>query len=247
MINLALVGYGKMGKMIESIAHENDFTITGTYDVINPLKEHLKNKTDVAIEFSTPASVIENIEFLSSKGIDVVCGTTGWYNKADIVKEIIKKNGTGFIYASNFSVGVNIFFGIVKNAAAIIDKYEQYGIEVKETHHTQKLDKPSGTAIRIAEYLIDNINRKNKFTNDSDNSDDSDNTAGSEINITSERINNVVGNHEVIFDSEADTISLIHNAKSRRGFAEGALLAAKFIKGKKGFYKFEDIFSNLLI
>ncbi len=241
MINLALVGYGKMGKMIESIAHENDFTITGTYDVINPLKEHLKNKTDVAIEFSTPASVIENIEFLSSKGIDVVCGTTGWYNKADIVKEIIKKNGTGFIYASNFSVGVNIFFQIVKNAATIINKYEQYGIDIKETHHTQKLDKPSGTAIRIAEYLLNKIDRKKIITNDSEIA------ADNEINIVSERITNVVGNHQVIFDSEADTISLIHNAKSRQGFAEGALLAAKFINGKKGFYKFEDIFDNLLI
>ncbi|HMQ79135.1 MAG TPA: 4-hydroxy-tetrahydrodipicolinate reductase [Ignavibacteria bacterium] len=241
MIKLALVGYGKMGKMIESIAPKDQFAISGTYDVINPVKEHLKNGSDVAIEFSTPASVIENIEFLSSRGIDVVCGTTGWYNKADIVKDIIRKNGTGFIYASNFSVGVNIFFNIVKNASNLMSNYPQYNTGIKETHHTQKLDKPSGTAIRIAEYLLEGLRSKTSFVNDSDNPETN------EINIVSERLTDVVGRHEVDFESEADTISLIHNAKSRRGFAEGALLAAKFIKGKKGFYKFEDIFCDLKI
>jgi len=240
MINIALVGYGKMGKMIEEIAPKEEFNISGKYDVINPVKEHLKNNTDVAIEFSTPASVIENIEFLSSKGIDVVCGTTGWYNKSDVVKDIIKKNGTGFIYASNFSVGVNIFFQMVKNAGKLINKYPQYEILIKETHHTRKLDKPSGTGIRTAEYLLEGISRKDSFTSDSAE------PAFNEINIISERITDVVGKHEVEFESDADTISLIHNAKSRRGFAEGALLAAKYIKGKKGFFKFEDVFSELI-
>ena len=195
MIKLALVGYGKMGKMIESIAPKDQFTISGTYDVINPVKEHLKNGSDVAIEFSTPASVIENIEFLSSRGIDVVCGTTGWYNKADIVKDIIKKNGTGFIYASNFSVGVNIFFNIVKNAAKLMSNYHQYDTGIRETHHTQKLDKPSGTAIRIAEYLLEGLQSKTSFVNDSNK------PAENEINIISERIQDVVGKHEVDFES----------------------------------------------
>ncbi len=239
MINLALVGYGKMGKMIESIAPESEFIITGKYDVINPVTEHLTDDTEVAIEFSTPASVLGNIEFLASKGVDIVCGTTGWYEKADEVKEIIKKHGTGFIYASNFSVGVNIFFSIVKNASAILNKYKQYHIEITETHHTQKLDKPSGTAIRTAEYVIENIERLKKFTSDSVK------PAEGELNIVSKRIENVVGRHEVKFTSEADEIMLVHNARSRLGFAEGALLAAKYIKGKKGFYKFEDIFSDL--
>lgn len=240
MINLALVGYGKMGKIIEEIAPKEEFTISGKYDVINPIKEHLNVNTDVAIEFSTPASVIENIEYLSSKGIDIVCGTTGWYNKADAVKDMIKKSGTGFIYASNFSVGVNIFFQIVQNAGKLIDKYPQYEISVSETHHTQKLDKPSGTGIRTAEYLTENINRKSAFVSESTA------PAKNEINIRSHRITDVVGRHEVEFDSEADTITLVHNAKSRRGFAEGALMAAKFIKGKKGFYKFEDVFNELI-
>jgi len=136
---------------------------------------------------------------------------------------------------------VNIFFNIVKNASKLMSNYPQYNTGIKETHHTQKLDKPSGTAIRIAEYLLEGLQSKTSFVNDSEN------TEPKEINIVSDRLTDVVGRHEVDFESEADTISLVHNAKSRRGFAEGALLAAKFIKGKKGFYKFEDIFCDLKI
>ena len=228
-----------MGKMIESLINPAEFTLAGKYDIDNPAKEHLNGNVEVAIEFSTPQTVIENIEFLSSKGINIVCGTTGWYDKASEVKKIIEKNNTGFIYASNFSVGVNIFFQIVKQAAELIDKYEQYDINVEEIHHTQKLDKPSGTAIRISEYLLEKIRRKSAITNDKPNLNAND------LNIISKRIENEVGRHKVVFDSESDTITLEHNAKSRRGFAEGALLAAKFIHNKKGFYKFEDIFNNL--
>jgi 4-hydroxy-tetrahydrodipicolinate reductase len=240
MINLALVGYGKMGKMIESLVNPDEFNLAGKYDVTNPVKEHLAGKPDVAIEFTTPATVIDNIEFLSSKGINIVCGTTGWYDKAGQVKKIIEKNGTGFIYASNFSVGVNLFFQIAKYSAAMIDKYKQYNVTVEETHHTQKLDKPSGTGIRIAEYLIENNTGKEKIVSDSAN------PAANELNIVSKRIENVVGNHRIIYDSPADTITLEHNAKSRLGFAEGALIAAKYIHNKKGFFKFEDIFTNLI-
>lgn len=240
MIKLALIGYGKMGKMIESLIDPKEFNLAGTYDVINPVKEHLTGKVDVAIEFTTPATVLDNIEFLSSKGINIVCGTTGWYEKANDVKQIIEKNGTGFIYASNFSVGVNLFFQIVKNSAALINKYQQYSALIEETHHTQKLDKPSGTGIRTAEYVIENLDGKDKFVSDKDNA------AENELNIISKRETDVVGNHTVIYDSPADTIIIEHNAKSRRGFAEGALLAAKFINGKKGFYKFEDVFSQLI-
>jgi 4-hydroxy-tetrahydrodipicolinate reductase len=240
MIELALVGYGKMGKMIESLINPDEFNLAGKYDIANPIKEHMADKIDVAIEFTTPATVIDNIEFLSSKGINIVCGTTGWYDKAGEVRKIIENNGTGFIYASNFSVGVNLFFQIAKYSAAMIDKYKQYNLIVEETHHTQKLDKPSGTAIRIAEYLIDNSTGKDKIVSDKSN------PADNELNIISKRIENVVGIHRIIYESPADTITLEHNAKSRLGFAEGALIAAKYIHGKKGFYKFEDIFTNLI-
>ena len=239
MIKLALVGYGKMGKMTESVINPAEFEISGKYDEINPPQKHLEVIPDVAIEFSTPSSVIENIEFLSSKGINIVCGATGWYDKAGYIKQVIEKNNTGFIYASNFSVGVNIFFSVTKFAAGLMSKYTQYNPEIEETHHTRKLDKPSGTAIRTAEYVMENIGRKNSITSDKTE------PLADELNIISKRIENVVGRHIVKFDSEADSIIIEHNAKSRRGFAEGALLAAKFIHNKKGFYRFEDIFNNL--
>jgi len=239
MINLALIGYGKMGKMIESVIDPVEFKIVGIYDILNPPIEHLKDKPDVVIEFTEPRSVMDNIRFLADKKINIVCGTTGWYDKIDEVKKIIESNGIGMVYASNFSLGVNLFFQIVKYAANLIDKYPQYEITVDETHHTQKLDKPSGTAIRIAEYLIKEIARKDKHISDSVKS------LSNEINILSHRRENVVGNHKVLFDSESDTIILEHNAKSRRGFAEGALLAARFIHNKKGFYKFEDVFNKI--
>lgn len=240
MINLALIGYGKMGKMIESLTDPNEFNLAGKYDVINPVAQHLTGKVDVAIEFTTPHTVMENIEFLAKNGINIVCGTTGWYDKAYEVKNIIEKSGTGFIYASNFSVGVNLFFQMVKRSTALMNKYKQYSALVEETHHTQKLDKPSGTGIRTAEYVIENLESLKKFVSDKDNAEQG------ELNIISKRVENVVGNHKVIFDSSADTIIIEHSAKSRQGFAEGALLAAKFINGKKGFYKFEDVFSELI-
>ena len=239
MIDLAIVGYGKMGKMIESIIDPDEFRLTAKFDLANPANEHMKNKPDVAFEFSTPASVIGNIEFLASKGVNIVCGTTGWYDKTESVKAIVDKYGTGLVYASNFSVGVNIFFRIVKEAAKLINKYPGYNIDIEETHHIQKLDKPSGTAIRIADFLIESISRKDKFSSDDPS------PAEESINIISKRIENIVGNHRVILDSDADSIVLEHNAKSRRGFAEGALLAAKYIHGKKGFYRFEDIFTTI--
>ena len=240
MISLAIVGFGKMGKEIESVMDKNVFTLAGKYDIDNEIKSSLNTPVDVAIEFTSPKSVIDNIEFLASKKINIVCGTTGWYDNAQQVKEIIAKYDTGFIYASNFSIGVNIFFSIVKNAGNIINKFAHYEISAEETHHTQKLDKPSGTAIRTAEYLIEEINRKKKISSDKSE------PLSEELNIISHREGSVVGNHKVIFNSQADTITIEHNAKSRRGFAEGALAAAKFIHGKKGFYRFEDIFNNLI-
>ena len=242
MLKLAIVGYGKMGKEIESILDHKIFKITGKYDIDNKIQtvSDSDELPDVAIEFSTPATVLDNIQFLAAKNINIVCGTTGWYDKTDKVKQIVSDYDIGFIYASNFSVGVNIFFEAAAYTAKLVNKFEQYDISIEETHHTQKLDKPSGTAIRIAEYLLENLDRKVQIVNDEPSPHNKD------INIVSKRIENVVGNHKVIIDSIADTIILEHNAKSRRGFAEGALLAAKFIHNKKGFYKFEEIFNNLI-
>jgi 4-hydroxy-tetrahydrodipicolinate reductase len=239
MIKLAIVGYGKMGKEIEAILDSGTFELIGKYDIDNKVQDNLDEIPDVAIEFSTPSTVVGNVEFLASKGIDVVCGTTGWYDKIDSVKEIIGKYKTGFIYARNFSLGVNIFFKIIEQAAELINKYEIYDAAIHETHHNRKLDRPSGTALKLADILLDRISRKKDLQNPQEN------PKPDSIDISSSRIGNVFGNHKVIFDSIADTITIEHNAKSRRGFAEGALLAAKFIYNKKGFFEFEEIFSNL--
>jgi 4-hydroxy-tetrahydrodipicolinate reductase len=229
-----------MGKEIESILDPKHFKLVGKYDIDNSVQENMTKLPDVAIEFTTPGSFIQNLEFLASKNVNVVCGTTGWYDKIEEVKKIVSEYDIGFIYASNFSIGVNIFFQLVRNASEIINKFKQYNVSMEETHHTQKLDKPSGTAIRIAEYLIENLDNKEKIVNNEEQ------PRNNELNIISKRIENIVGNHKVIMDSTSDTIILEHNAKSRRGFAEGALLAAKFIYDQKGFYKFEEIFNKLI-
>jgi 4-hydroxy-tetrahydrodipicolinate reductase len=239
MIKLAIVGYGKMGREIESILDSETFELIDKYDIENKVQDNLKEVPDVAIEFSTPTTVIENIEFLSSKGINVVCGTTGWYDKIDTVKDIISKYNTGFVYARNFSLGVNIFFKIIKQTAELIDKYNMYDAAIHETHHSKKLDRPSGTALKLADILLDRISRKKEVQNPQEK------PKPDSIDISSSRVGNVFGNHKVIFDSIADTITIEHNAKSRRGFAEGALLAAKYIYNKKGFFEFEEIFSKL--
>lgn len=224
VIKLAIVGYGKMGKEIESLLDTNKFVLSGKYDINSRIQETLNGIPDVAIEFSTPQSVMGNLEFLASKKINIVCGTTGWYDKLDTIKELAVKNDIGFIYTSNFSVGMNIFFEIIKNASGLFSKFNQYDAAIEEIHHNQKLDKPSGTSLKLSEVIKNNIKGKK------------------EINISSLRVGSKFGDHKVIFDSIADTITLEHSAKSRRGFAEGALLAAEFIYGRKGFYRFEEVF-----
>ncbi len=241
MIKLAIVGYGKMGKEIESLMNTDSFQLAGKYDIDSRIQDNMSALPDVAIEFSAPSSMLENIKFLASKKINIVCGTTGWYDKLDEVKEIVNKNNIGFIYASNFSLGVNIFFQIIKKAAKLIDKYDSYDAAIQEIHHNQKIDRPSGTGLKIGELLLEHIERKTVLNKSGDGK-----INRNQIDINSLRIGDVFGNHKVIFDSLSDTITLEHNAKSRRGFAEGALLAAKFIHGKKGFFKFEDVFTNLI-
>jgi len=239
MIKLAIVGYGKMGKEIESILDSETFNLIGKYDIDSKVQDNLKDIPDVAIEFSTPSTVVGNVEFLASKGINIVCGTTGWYDKIDTIKEIVKKHNTGFIYARNFSLGVNIFFKIIAQTAELMDKYNTYDAAIHETHHNKKLDRPSGTALKLADILLDRISRKKEVQNPQEI------PKPDSIDVTSSRVGNVFGNHKVIFDSIADTITIEHNAKSRRGFAEGALIAAKYIHNKKGFFEFEEIFSKL--
>jgi len=235
-MKIALIGYGKMGKEIERIALERGHQIVLKIDVNNPNELTVDNlkKADVAIEFTIPSSAIENYKLCFDAGIPVVSGTTGWLEKKGEADDYCRsKNGT-FFYASNFSVGVNIFFAINERLAQLMAGRNDYNVEIKEIHHTQKLDSPSGTAITLAEEIIQNMPAKTKWINEKTNKND-------EVGIISERTGQVPGYHAVKYESSVDTIEIIHNAKGRAGFALGAVLAAEFSFGKKGILGMNDL------
>jgi 4-hydroxy-tetrahydrodipicolinate reductase len=235
-MNIALIGYGKMGKTIEEIAVQRGHKIVLKIDINNAdqfTKENLA-KADVAIEFTGPHSAFDNLKKLMQFGTASVCGSTGWLDKLDEIKGDCNKNNTGFIYASNFSVGVNIFFEINKRLASLMKDHQDYEIQLTEIHHTAKKDAPSGTAITLAEQVLENIFRKKNWVNHiSDNPD--------ELEILSERIDPAPGTHKVKYSSAIDDIEIIHTAHTRKGFALGAVLAAEFLKGKKGIYGMKEV------
>ena len=235
-MNIALIGYGKMGKAIEDIALQRGHTIVLKIDIDNAdqfTKENL-DKADVAIEFTGPHSAFDNVKKLMQFGVHTVCGSTGWLDKIEEIKNDCKKNNTAFIYASNFSVGVNIFFEVNKRLASLMKGHEDYEIQLTEIHHTEKKDAPSGTAITLAEQVLENIPRKKNWVNNiSDNPE--------ELEILSERIDPAAGTHKVKYSSGIDDIEIIHTAHTRKGFALGAVLAAEFLKGKKGIYSMKEV------
>ncbi|NOQ27738.1 MAG: 4-hydroxy-tetrahydrodipicolinate reductase [Bacteroidales bacterium] len=235
-MNLAIIGYGKMGKEIEQIALDRGHKVLLKIDESNVSsvnKDDFKN-IDVAIEFTVPGSAFSNINLCFKYDIPVVSGTTGWLNQFDIILEKCKTENQTFFYASNYSIGVNLFFKLNRNLAKMMNNFPDYSVKVEETHHTKKVDAPSGTAITITEGLIENIERKNKWEEENENSDDS-------IAVKSFREGNVPGNHKIIYESEFDKIMIEHDAKSRKGFALGAVLAAEFIADKKGYYTMNDL------
>ena len=238
-MRIALLGYGKMGKTIEKIAIEKGHEIVLKTDKDNPedishLNEHA---VDVAIEFTQPDAAFENIRHCIEAGVPVVSGTTGWLQrKGEIEAYCQEKNGT-FFYASNFSVGVNIFFKLNKFLAKMMGHYPEYNIAMEEIHHTEKKDAPSGTAITLAEGIIENIPRKKKWAQPPDGT-------GESIGITSKRIDQVPGTHTITYHSVIDTVEIIHTAKTRVGFASGALMVAEWVKDKKGTLTMDD-FMNI--
>jgi 4-hydroxy-tetrahydrodipicolinate reductase len=230
-MKIALLGYGKMGREIETIALERKHLITLVIDAFNPQDFTIANlqKADVAIDFSTPDSAFQNIMRCFEAGIPVVCGTTGWLDKIDEVKECCNQQNQTFFYASNFSLGVNILFAVNKYLSHIMDSFNSYEVGLKEVHHIHKLDAPSGTAISLAKDIISNVSRKHKWelnkTSDS-----------SVLRITAERRNEVPGTHIITWESAEDRIEISHEAKSRKGLALGAILAAEFAGNKKAFW-----------
>jgi 4-hydroxy-tetrahydrodipicolinate reductase len=246
-MKIALLGYGKMGKIIEKIAIDRKHEIVLKIDLDNQHELTTENlqKADVAIEFSTPATVLGNIDQCFKAGVPIVVGTTGWYDKLEQVKQQSEQNNHALIYATNFSVGVNIFFHVNKILAKLMNGYPYYDVQVEEIHHTQKLDSPSGTAITIAEGIVENLDSKKEWVNvltpDGDETAD-ENIKTDQLLIESFRIDSVPGTHTVLYDSEVDTIEFKHTAHNRNGFALGAVLAAEWIQGKKGFHSVNDMF-----
>lgn len=246
-MNIALLGYGKMGRIIEKIATDRKHDVILKIDFYNQQDLTVENlkKADVAIEFSTPGSVLSNIMHCFDAGVPVIVGTTGWYENLPEIKRQCLQGDHTMLYASNFSVGVNIFFHLNKMLARLMNNYPYYDVQVEEIHHTQKIDSPSGTAITIAEGIIENLDSKKEWVNIlSSEGDDSasDSIKNDQLLIESFRIENVPGTHTVIYDSEVDMIELKHTAHNRNGFALGAVLAAEWIQRKKGFFSVEEMF-----
>lgn len=235
-MNIALIGYGKMGKAIHEIAKQRGQEVVLIIDLDNQADFNAENlaKVDVAIEFTSPHTAFANVIKCLEHKVPVVCGSTGWLDKLDEAKKVAAENKTGLIVASNFSVGVNIFFEVNKRLAQLMASQDSYDVTLKEIHHTAKKDAPSGTAITLAEQVLDAVTRKTNWVNDV-----AQNPA--ELSIISERIDPAPGTHFVKYSSAVDDIEIIHTAHNRTGFALGAVLAAEFLKGKEGFFGMKEV------
>ena len=236
-MKIALIGYGKMGKTIEQIALQRGHQIVSIIDINNTadFDSEAFRSADVAIEFTTPATALGNYMRCFEANVPVVSGTTGWLSHLDEVKAKCEQEGKTFFYASNFSVGVNIFFALNRYLAKIMNGFPAYDVRMTEVHHIHKLDAPSGTAITLAEGILDNVERKERWTLETAEQP-------TDLPIHAIREGEVPGIHEIIYESDADTISIKHDAKSRAGFALGAVIAAEFTAGKKGFLGMHDLF-----
>jgi len=246
-MKIALLGYGKMGKIIEKIAtdRKHEIVLKITSSNADDLTAENLQKADVVIEFSTPSTVRLNITKCLEAGVPVVVGTTGWYGSIDEIKALCDQRNGAVLYGTNFSVGVNVFFHINKALARLMNNYPYYDVQVEEIHHTQKLDSPSGTAITIAQGIIENTDTKSNWTNVlvSDDNKADDTVKPDELLIESYRMDSVPGTHTVIYDSEVDSIEFKHTAHNRNGFALGAVLAAEWLQNKQGFYSVNDMFN----
>lgn len=235
-MKIALIGYGKMGKTIEQIALDRGHEIVLKIDISNQADLTVENlkKADVAIEFTIPKSAVSNYKLCFEAGVPVVSGTTGWLDQKEEVEQAMKANNGTFFYASNFSLGVNLFFALNKKLAKLMTGREGYDVSMVEVHHTQKLDAPSGTAISLAEDLFENYPAKTSWTLDTP-------TSPEQMHIEAIREGQVPGIHRIKYESEVDHIMIEHSAKSRHGFAFGAVLAAEYSFDKKGMLNMNDL------
>jgi 4-hydroxy-tetrahydrodipicolinate reductase len=235
-MRIAIIGYGKMGHMIEEVALQRGHEIVLKINIENTedfTKENC-SKADVAIEFTGPSTAYENVKKCIDFGLPVVSGSTGWNDKLDIIKNYTKEKNGSFLHTSNFSIGVNIFFEVNKLLARLMAPHAEYDVTLKEIHHTAKLDAPSGTAVTLAEQVLANLPRKINWVKDH-----SENPG--ELSIISERIDPAAGTHFVKYSSEIDDIEIIHTAHNRKGFAQGAVLAAEYISDKNGIFSMQEV------
>ena len=233
-MKIALLGYGKMGVEIEKAALERNHEILLRIDSQAEIDTEDLSKAEVAIDFSTPSSASYNIFKCFDVGVPIIVGTTGWSDKLEEIKQKCMEKSQALLYSSNFSIGVNIFFELNRKLAQMMDKHGSYDVSIEETHHTQKLDAPSGTAITLAKDIIDTLDRKKQWVNN-------ESTAVADIQVTSIRKNSVTGTHIVKYLSDIDGLEIKHEANSRKGFAMGAVLAAEWIIGKRGVFTMQDM------
>jgi 4-hydroxy-tetrahydrodipicolinate reductase len=243
-MNIALIGYGKMGKEIEQAALRRRITIRKIFPTDRELiainKKSLQG-VDVCIDFTSPLATLDIAGRVAECGRNLVIGTTGWYDQLDQVAAIAKKKKIGILYSPNFSIGMNLFYQITAAAASALSTIDEYDVAVHEIHHSGKKDSPSGTALTIGRILLDHLRKKKDLFTETSH----DTLPSSRLHVTSERVGHVVGTHAVLFDSEADSIELIHRAKNRSGFALGALIAAEWLAGRKGFFTMNDVLESL--
>ena len=235
-MKIAIIGYGKMGKVVEESARARGHETGLIIDLPNMsdlTPANLRNN-DVAIEFSTPASAYANISACFDAGIPVVCGTTGWLEKMEEIRERCESEKKAMVYSSNFSLGMNILFFLNKKLAEIMNRFDDYQVSMQEIHHIMKKDAPSGTAIKLAEDIISCLDRKKSWTMKAD-------MAGDAIPVKAIRADNIFGIHEISYESENDRLVLKHTAHNRKGLAAGAILAAEFIQGRTGFYSMQEL------
>jgi 4-hydroxy-tetrahydrodipicolinate reductase len=244
-MKIALLGYGKMGQIIERFALERGHEIVLKINIDNVEDFTVANleKADIAIDFSAPDAAVANIYKCFEANLPVVVGTTGWYGELQKIKNDCLSSNNTLIYGSNFSIGVNLFFQLNKVLAKLMNNYPAYEVQVEEIHHTQKLDSPSGTAMTVAEDIIEQIERKNEWVNELIGNEMPKAIQSNHLLIESHRIENVPGTHTVVYSSEVDEIEIKHTAHNRAGFALGALVAAEWLQNKKGFYNIADIFN----
>lgn len=237
-MRIALLGYGKMGKAIEKVALERGHEVVFRIDLNNASNKQLitKDNVDAVIEFSSPHSAYVNLEFCMKSGLKTVCGTTGWLESRREIEQLCVQNKASFFYASNYSIGVNLFFKVNEFLAKLMAPHQQYEIFTSEIHHTEKLDAPSGTAITLAEGILSNNTTKKSWVNNQI-------AAKEELPIWSSREGKVPGTHTIKYISEIDEIEIKHTAYTRMGFALGAVLAAEWLQGKEGVFGMNDLLS----